>query len=106
MEFLNETKLKKLGAGAFLAVSQGNATNDAGIIHLQYRPKTNSKKPALALVGKGIIFDTGGTNLKPFKAMLDMHADMAGSAVALATLEALFTCGKLNHRIQSKNIFT
>jgi hypothetical protein len=40
-------------------------------------------------VGKGIIFDTGGTNLKPFKAMLDMHHDMAGSAVAVATLLAL-----------------
>jgi leucyl aminopeptidase len=40
-------------------------------------------------VGKGIIFDTGGNNLKPFKAMLDMHGDMGGSAVALATLLAL-----------------
>ena len=37
-EFLSETKLEKLGAGAFLAVSQGNASRDAGIIHLRYRP--------------------------------------------------------------------
>jgi leucyl aminopeptidase len=89
MDFLGEAQLKKLGAGAFLAVAQGNASKDAGIVRLQYRPKNSGKKPALALVGKGIIFDTGGTNLKPFKAMLDMHADMAGSAVALATLQAL-----------------
>ena len=51
---------------------------------MSYRPKGKSK-PALALVGKGILFDTGGTNLKPFKGMLDMHMDMQGSAVALGT---------------------
>jgi leucyl aminopeptidase len=83
-EFLDSRKLKRLGAGAFLAVAQGNANPDAGIIHLRYRPK-KSAKPALALVGKGILFDTGGNNLKPFKGMLDMHTDMQGSAVALGT---------------------
>ena len=89
MRFLDEKQLKKLGAGAFLAVAQGNARHDAGIIHLSYRPGKPSDPAALALVGKGIIFDTGGNNLKPFQAMLDMHEDMAGSAVALATLQAL-----------------
>jgi leucyl aminopeptidase len=89
-EFLGETQLRRAGAGAFLAVAQGNASRDAGIVHLQYRPvKKQSSPPHLALIGKGIIFDTGGTNLKPFKAMLDMHHDMAGSAVAVATLMAL-----------------
>jgi leucyl aminopeptidase len=83
-EFLDLAKLKRRGAGAFLAVAQGNASGDAGIIHLRYRP-TRAKKPALALVGKGILFDTGGINLKPFKGMLDMHTDMQGSAVALGT---------------------
>ena len=43
----------------------------------------------MALVGKGILFDTGGINLKPHKSMLDMHTDMSGSAVALASLIAL-----------------
>ncbi len=89
--FYDEAALKKLGAGAFLAVSQGNARADAGILHIKYRPPGHSGDPDLALVGKGIVFDTGGTNLKPFKAMLDMHEDMAGSAVALATLQALTT---------------
>ena len=93
MTFHNETKLRKLGAGAFLAVSQGNATPDAGIVQLRYRPAGTGKRPALALVGKGIVFDTGGNNLKPFKAMLDMHEDMGGSAVALATLLALTRVG-------------
>ncbi len=88
-EFYNQTRLEKLGAGAFLAVAQGNADRDGGIVHLQYRPTQARKKPRLALVGKGIIFDTGGNNLKPFKSMLDMHEDMGGSAVAVATLQAL-----------------
>jgi leucyl aminopeptidase len=87
-EFLGERKLAKLGAGAFLAVSQGNERRDAGILRLKYRP-AKEQRPELALVGKGIIFDTGGTNLKPFKGMLDMHMDMQGSAVALGTGIAL-----------------
>jgi leucyl aminopeptidase len=45
--------------------------------------------PDVALVGKGILFDTGGINLKSHRSMLDMHIDMSGSAVALAALLAL-----------------
>jgi leucyl aminopeptidase len=79
-------ELKKLGAGAFLAVAQGNDNDSASIVRLRYRPGNKSAKADLGLVGKGIIFDTGGTNLKPFQSMLDMHGDMQGSAVALGTL--------------------
>jgi len=83
-------ELTKLGAGAFLAVAQGNDNDTAGIVRIRYRPgKKNAKAADLALVGKGIIFDTGGTNLKPFQSMLDMHGDMQGSAVALGTLLAI-----------------
>ena len=88
-KWYSEAALRKLGAGAFLAVSAGNERRDAGIMHLQYRPRNVSTKPSVALVGKGIVFDTGGNNLKPHRGMLDMHHDMSGSAVALATLLAL-----------------
>ena len=81
--------LKKLGAGAFLAVAQGNADDSACILRLRYRPGAKNAGPDLSLVGKGIIFDTGGNNLKPFLSMLDMHGDMQGSAVALGTLLAI-----------------
>jgi leucyl aminopeptidase len=87
-KFYGETELTRLGAGAFLAVSRGNGTRDAGIVHLSYRPR-GAAAPALSLVGKGICFDTGGTNLKPHKSMLDMHIDMEGSAVAVGSLYAL-----------------
>lgn len=79
-------ELEKMGAGAFLAVAQGNADESAAIVRLRYRPKTKTARPLVSLVGKGIVFDTGGTNLKPFSSMLDMHIDMGGSAVAVANL--------------------
>ena len=91
LTWLDERALKRAGAGAFLAVAQGNASRDAGIAHLEYRPARRARggRPDVALVGKGILFDTGGVNLKPHRSMLDMHTDMSGSAVALATLVAL-----------------
>jgi leucyl aminopeptidase len=82
-------KLKRLGAGAFVAVAQGSPEPDAGILHLRYTPHAKARKESLALVGKGICFDTGGTNLKPARHMHGMHEDMEGSAVALGTLLAL-----------------
>ena len=78
--------LKQLGAGAFYAVGQGSEPLDAAIVHLTYS-HPNPKKH-IALVGKGICFDTGGHNLKPAKYMQGMHEDMNGSAVALSVLQA------------------
>ena len=81
--------LDLLGCGAFLAVAQGNDNDSASMLRIRYRPDKTTAKADLALVGKGIIFDTGGTNLKPFEYMLDMHGDMQGSAVALGALVAI-----------------
>jgi leucyl aminopeptidase len=89
LRWLSEASLKRLGAGAFLAVSRGNSRRTAGIAHLSYRPPRHRGGVDVALVGKGVLFDTGGTNLKAHRGMLDMHTDMNGSAVALATLCAL-----------------
>jgi leucyl aminopeptidase len=90
-KWLDEQALRRAGANAFLAVSAANEQRVAGIAHLKYRParRKASSSPDIALVGKGILFDTGGVNLKPHRSMLDMHTDMGGSAVALATLIAL-----------------
>lgn len=87
-EFIDLDKLTELGAGAFLSVVEASPNRDAGILHLKYRPKGAKGQP-LALVGKGICFDTGGSNLKTGGSMLGMHGDMQGSAVALGTLLAL-----------------
>ena len=87
IEEYNFRRLKRLGAGAFCAVAQGSGDEDAAIVHLSFRPKGAGRR--VALVGKGICFDTGGHNLKPAKYMAGMHEDMNGSAVALALLLAV-----------------
>jgi leucyl aminopeptidase len=82
-------RLRQMGAGAFVAVAQGSADQDAAIVHLTYRhPKA---KKTIAVVGKGICYDTGGHNLKPARYMQGMHKDMNGSAVALGILLAAST---------------
>jgi leucyl aminopeptidase len=85
----DEAELAKRKAGAFLAVAQGNATRDACIVRLRHRPAGARARARVALVGKGICFDTGGTNLKAARGMQHMHEDMLGSAVALGLLLAL-----------------
>jgi leucyl aminopeptidase len=79
-------QLKAMGAGAFVAVGQGSWHEDAAIVCLRYQAKASQKK--VALVGKGICFDTGGHNLKPARYMHGMHEDMNGSAVALGVMLA------------------
>lgn len=93
LEVLDQRSLKRKGCGAFLAVVQGSPRADGCIVKLSYRPAKPLEGGTVALVGKGICFDTGGVNLKPFKGMLDMHGDMQGSAVALGTLLAMTRAG-------------
>jgi leucyl aminopeptidase len=94
MSWLGERALRRAGANAFLAIAAGNAEPTAGIAHLKYRPgRHRHSPPDVALIGKGILFDTGGVNLKSHSSMLEMHTDMSGSAVALATLVALARLG-------------
>ena len=89
VEDLPYAKLKKIGAGAFCAVAQGSPAQDAAIVKLSYRGSAGKKARPLALVGKGICFDTGGHNLKPARYMQRMNEDMNGSAVVLGILAAI-----------------
>ncbi|MEW6120474.1 MAG: leucyl aminopeptidase family protein [Pseudomonadota bacterium] len=89
VEELPYAKLKKMGAGAFCAVAQGSPARDAAIVKLSYRGNASRKTRPLALVGKGICFDTGGHNLKPARYMQRMNEDMNGSAVVLGILAAV-----------------
>jgi len=88
-DFLDEAALRRRSAGAFLAVARANQQRDAGIVRLRYKSPQRRNARKLALVGKGICFDTGGINLKSHKSMYDMHTDMQGSAVAVGTMLAL-----------------
>jgi leucyl aminopeptidase len=94
LEFMGIDALKKAGAGAFLAVVQADFSRGAGIAKIKYSPKGSVGKNAkpqrpLALVGKGVCYDTGGYNIKPGQYMLGMHGDMTGSALAFAMIAAL-----------------
>ncbi|WP_300088818.1 leucyl aminopeptidase family protein [uncultured Nitrosomonas sp.] len=81
-------RLRELGAGAFGAVAQGSFAEDAAIVHLRRTAEHGESGRSIALVGKGICFDTGGHNLKSARHMYGMHEDMNGSAVALGVLLA------------------
>ena len=80
-------RLLAMGAGAFTAVAQASAKLDASIIELSYQFDAASSQH-LALVGKGVTYDTGGTNLKPDTGMYGMEGDMGGSALALSVFRA------------------
>jgi leucyl aminopeptidase len=83
VKVFDEQKLKRLGFGAMLAVAAGSRNNPRLLI-LEYNPK--GAKKTIALVGKGITFDSGGINLKPSGSLEDMKMDMSGAAAVAATL--------------------
>ncbi len=87
IDVLDETRMKDLGMGALLGVAQGSA-EPAKMIVLTYTPKTESKE-TIAIVGKGITFDTGGISIKPSDGMEKMKYDMAGGATAIGAMRAI-----------------
>lgn len=90
IEVLDEAKMKKMGMNTLLSVSHGSA-QPAKLIILRYTPKKSSGKKGdlLALVGKGITFDTGGISIKPASGMESMKYDMSGGATVLGTMLAI-----------------
>ena len=86
VEVLERKDMEKLGMGALLAVARG-AHQPPKLIVLHYRGSKN-KKP-IALVGKGITFDTGGISLKPAGEMDEMKYDMSGAGSVLGAIRAL-----------------
>jgi leucyl aminopeptidase len=89
-EVLDEAKMQKLGMGSLLSVSAGSE-QPAKLIILRYTPESADGKRGdlLALVGKGITFDTGGISLKPGEGMDAMKYDMSGGATVLGTMRAV-----------------
>jgi leucyl aminopeptidase len=83
---LGPKECRELNMGMYLAVSQGSA-EEPRFIHLIYKPAKASKK--VALVGKGVTFDSGGLSLKPSEGMMDMKVDMSGAATVLAAMAAI-----------------
>jgi leucyl aminopeptidase len=84
---LETEDMEKLGMGALLSVARGSA-QPPKLIVLEHRGGAKSQKP-VALVGKGVTFDTGGISLKPAPDMDEMKFDMCGAASVLGTLKAV-----------------
>tara|TARA_B100000315_G_C14552975_1_gene576775 strand:- start:231 stop:1730 length:1500 start_codon:yes stop_codon:yes gene_type:complete len=84
---LEREKMLELGMGALLGVAQGSAQSPKFII-LNYK-ENDSNEIDLALIGKGITFDSGGISLKPGRKMEEMKGDMAGGAAVIAAIAAI-----------------
>jgi len=90
LEVLEESTMAELGMDALLGVSRGSA-NDAKLIVLRYEGAAENRAP-IALVGKGITFDSGGLSLKSGENMMQMKYDMCGAA---GVIGAFVTCAQL-----------
>ncbi|MDQ3010203.1 MAG: leucyl aminopeptidase, partial [Acidobacteriota bacterium] len=87
LDVLDEAQMKELGMGSLLGVAQGSA-EPAKMIVLRYTSKVNSDE-TIAIVGKGVTFDTGGISIKPADGMEKMKYDMAGGATTLSAMRAI-----------------
>jgi leucyl aminopeptidase len=87
VEVLGESEMKRLGMGALLGVGQGSE-RESQLVVMHWRGGRKKDQP-LALVGKGVCFDSGGLSLKPGGGMMGMKGDMGGAAAVTGTLLAL-----------------
>ncbi|MBV9265311.1 MAG: leucyl aminopeptidase [Acidobacteriaceae bacterium] len=87
-EVLDRERMSELGMGALLGVAQGSS-NPPFLIILKYQPSVASTDNHLALIGKGVTFDTGGISIKPADGMEKMKYDMAGAAAVVGAMRAI-----------------
>lgn len=85
-QIYDKDEIERMGMGAYLAVGQGSV-QPPKFIHMKYTGKNVKKK--IALIGKGICFDSGGLDLKPASSMLTMRDDMSGAACVLGIMSAI-----------------
>jgi leucyl aminopeptidase len=87
VEILNKKEIEALNMGAFLGVNKGSK-DEPKLICVKYQGKATFENPT-ALVGKGVMYDTGGYSLKTPSSMPGMKVDMAGAAAVLSSVEAI-----------------
>ncbi len=88
VEVLDEKAMTKLGMGALLAVGQGS-TRASRFVVMRWKGAKSKKAAPVAIIGKGVCFDSGGVSIKPAAGMEDMKGDMAGAACVVGLLHAL-----------------
>jgi leucyl aminopeptidase len=86
---LDKKQISKLGMNALLGVAQGSA-HDPYVVIMEWEGDKSKKKEApIALIGKGVTFDSGGISIKPSQNMGDMKYDMAGAGAVVGTMKIL-----------------
>jgi leucyl aminopeptidase len=85
---LGESEMKKLGMGALLGVGQGSE-RESQLVVMQWNGAKRAEAAPVALVGKGVCFDSGGLSLKTGAGMMGMKGDMGGAAAVVGTMQAL-----------------
>ena len=88
IEVLDEPAMKKLGMHALLAVGQGSE-RDSRLVVMRWNGAKKKSEAPVAIVGKGVCFDTGGISIKPAASMEDMKGDMAGAACVTGLMHVL-----------------
>jgi len=96
VEVLNKNRIGTLKMGGLLAVNQGSIDPPTFTV-MEYKPKRAVNKQPVVLVGKGVVFDTGGMNLKPGNYMDTMKCDMAGAATMASVIYAIALAGMPVH---------
>lgn len=85
VEIWTESKIKEERLGGLLGVGQGSA-QPTRLVYATYDPRPGVKIPHVALVGKGVTFDSGGLSIKSGEGMMTMKTDMTGAAIVMAVL--------------------
>lgn len=87
IKVFKKSDIQEMGMGGIIGVSKGSV-EEPRLVIMEYRTE-HPNAPTIALVGKGVTFDSGGLSLKPAAAMETMKDDMAGAAVVVSTIEAI-----------------
>ncbi len=99
VEVMNKQKIESLRMGGLLAVNKGSIDPPTFSI-MEWKPENCINEKPFVLVGKGVVFDTGGLSLKPTANSMDyMKCDMAGAAAVIAAIDAVATCNLPLHVI-------
>jgi leucyl aminopeptidase len=88
VEIFDAAEIEKLKMGALLAVAQGSV-RPARVAVMQWHGAKSKRAKPLAIIGKGVVFDTGGISIKPAAGMEDMKGDMGGAACVVGLMHAL-----------------
>lgn len=101
VEIWDKAKIEKEKMGGILAVNKGSVEPPTFTI-MEYKPQNHKNSHPIVLVGKGIVYDTGGLNIKTGNFMNDMKSDMAGAAVMTSVM---YACARLNLPIHIIGLF-